>query len=128
MRFFYTIKRKWRIGMELGVRMTFTDYLDDISDRYAPGDILNDGTEEGVFAEILSNRSQNAEELTDGAMTTENYGESRLRGEVEHDDWYMFAVVTGGFVLKGRNTFYKSKYKSLTSSKKRKQRKQRAKF
>jgi len=128
MGFFYTVERKYRIGMEFGVRMTFTDYLDDISDRYAPGEILNDGTADGELAEILSNRSQNAEVLTDGAMTEENYGKTRLRGDVNNNDWYFFTVITAGRVIRGRNTFYKSKYKSLTGSKRRKQRKQRAKF
>ena len=125
--FYYTVKRYWRFGIEAGVRMTFTDYLDDISTRYAPGDVLNDGTENGAYAEILSNRSQNAEELTGGLFSSENYGETRLRGEPDNNDWYMFAVVTGGYVIRGKNTFYKAKYKKLSSAK-RKQRKQRAKF
>lgn len=127
MGFYYTFERNWRFGIEAGVRMTFTDYLDDISTRYAPEGILNDGTENGTYADILSDRSQNAYELTDGAMTSANYGKGRIRGEPGNNDWYMFAVATGGYVIRGRNTFYKSKYKKLSSAK-RKQRKQRAKF
>src|SRR5690606_4458195 len=32
--FYYTIDRKYRLGLELGWRTTFTDYIDDISDKY----------------------------------------------------------------------------------------------
>src|SRR6185295_10199877 len=32
--FKYTIDRKWGLGLELGLRKTFTDYIDDVSTTY----------------------------------------------------------------------------------------------
>ncbi|HIA13207.1 MAG TPA: hypothetical protein EYN69_14245, partial [Flavobacteriales bacterium] len=55
--FYYTFKRKWRLGWELGTRWTFTDYLDDVSTRYVDPALLQDGTPTGDMAAALSNRT-----------------------------------------------------------------------
>ena len=121
--FHYTFKRKWRIGWELGVRKTFTDYLDDVSTRFVDPDLLDDGTPEGAMAAALSNRSQDAEDMTEGELTAFNYRPGTIRGNPEKKDWYMFTVVTVGYVVRGKGSFYKQKYQLLTGSKKRKKRK-----
>jgi hypothetical protein len=70
------------IGVEVGVRKTYTDYLDDVSTTYP-----NAGTllaTNGPIAVLLSNRSLNSA------------GESiqgRQRGNPNNNDYYMF----GGF-------------------------------
>jgi len=114
----YTIKRKWRIGVEATARKTFTDYLDDVGDRYVDASVLDDGTEEGAMAVALSNRSGN----------NLNYGGSRIRGNPDKKDWYMDLVLTAGYVVRGKSNFYRSKYKFITGAKKRRKRKTRAKF
>jgi len=124
--FYYTFKRKWRIGWELGVRMTFTDYLDDISTRYVDPALLDDGTPTGAAAAALSDNT-NLDLAAKNGITVSTTGGS-VRGNPEQNDWYMFTAVTIGYVVKGKGNFYKQKYKLLTGKTKRKKRKTRAKF
>jgi hypothetical protein len=66
-----------RIGLnfEIGIRKTFTDYLDDVGgDSYVDPDVL--AAENGPLAAELSNRSGS------------RYGK---RGNAATKDWYMFA-------------------------------------
>ncbi len=127
----WTIQRKWRFGWEAGLRMTFTDYLDDASTRY-PKDpsIFDDGTEEGQLAKALSNRTPaNLYLITDDGkiLTSDQYGSGALRGEPKHDDMYMFVGINAGYVVRGKGNFYRMQYKFRTGVKKRKRR-TRAKF
>lgn len=72
----YAINDTWNLGVELGFRKTFTDYLDDVSGRYEDEAIL--ATNNGELAAALANRS--GEAVTAGA----------LRGNPENKDWYIF--------------------------------------
>ena len=126
-----TIKRTWRFGFEVGYRKTFTDYLDDASTRY-PKDpsIFDDGTEEGVKAKDLSNRTPADLYLVtnDGkTLTSEYYGSGAIRGEPKNKDVFMYTVISAGYVVRGKGNFYRSQYRFRTGVKKRK-RKTRAKF
>lgn len=128
----YTVSRKWKFGFELNYRQTFSDYLDDVSAVYVDPKTLADPT-----AVALSNRRG---ELTDPSLPkVENYGyqynditktwEAQKRGDAKQDDTYLTATFTVGYVLKGKNSFYKSKYGSVTKGKRKfKKRRGRAKF
>ena len=74
------------IGWEIGARKTFTDYLDDVSGRYADR------------ATLLSARGPKAVELAfrtgeikSGAVYPT---EGTIRGGARYDDWYYFSGVT----------------------------------
>jgi hypothetical protein len=73
---------KWMtLNLEIGLRKTFTDYLDDVhSDSYADPSVLLE--ENGVSSAALSNQS------LDGSK----YGK---RGTASSKDWYVFS----GFML-----------------------------
>lgn len=70
-----TLKKRWAVSFEYGIRKTFTDYLDDVSGNYVSSEILR--TENGPLAATLANRSLNTE-------TTIN------RGNPNNKDWYVF--------------------------------------
>jgi hypothetical protein len=53
--FKYAFRPMWALGVEVGVRRTFTDYLDDVSGIYPSGFSNGDGTSQ--LAENLSDRS-----------------------------------------------------------------------
>lgn len=72
----YAINDKWTLGAELGLRKTFTDYLDDVSTRYVDGDIL--AAANGELAAALANRS--GEDIPGGSQ----------RGNPDNLDWYVF--------------------------------------
>ena len=77
------INEQWTIGIELGPRRTFTDYLDDISgQQLVYGDVLQNGD----LAAFLSNP------LLDPEKTPLDYNYKRGG---ENIDWYL----TGGITL-----------------------------
>lgn len=84
----YAINDHINIGLEIGFRKTFTDYLDDVSGAYVPYDVLR--ANNGELAAALGNR-------TGEFLGTEpvDVQEGALRGNPGRDDWYMM----GGFTL-----------------------------
>ncbi len=136
----YTINRHYRFGFELGYRHSFTDYLDDISSTY-PTEIFEN--EKGAIGQPyatdranLSNRNVELAQSGNSKINPANYGwdkefnGSKLnkRGDDTHNDTYLTATVSFSYVIKGKNKFYKQKYKSLSQRRKVVKRKTRAKF
>ena len=78
------------INFEWGLRKTFTDYLDDVSGKYADPFLL--GSEKGPVAVGLADKSLKPE-------TGGNTG--RGRGNSYNKDWYSFAGVIITFKLRG---------------------------
>jgi hypothetical protein len=73
---------KWAaLGFEVGLRRTFTDYLDDVSTTYVNPVIL--AQEKGQIAAFLSDRSLYNEDNTDFQ-----------RGNALNNDWFVFSGVT----------------------------------
>jgi hypothetical protein len=135
--FSYTINRHHRIGFELGWRMVFSDYLDDVSSNYIDPKDMNE------TARALQNRNGELYDATGNytgiytQINSSNYGFSedvnsnnRLnkRGDPSNNDNYLTAMVSYSYVMKGKNKFYKAKYKSLSQRRKVVKRKTRAKF
>lgn len=119
---FFTIEKRHRIGWEFNWRTTFTDYLDDVSTVYAdPADLTS------AEAIALANRRN---ELGDkaGVPAVTNYAPGAKRGDPTHNDSYLSTSVYYSYVLRGRSSFYRSKYGSIFKHKKYKKRKIRAKF
>ena len=80
----YNISEKIRLALEVGLRKTFTDYLDDVSGNYAdPMDLLNN---KGQLAYDLSYRG---DELPGGDPTYPTKGDTR--GGSKYKDYYYFS-------------------------------------
>jgi hypothetical protein len=136
----YTINRHYRFGFEFGFRQTFTDYLDDVSSKYAKEVFQDENVPVGVpYNSVRANLSNRNVELTESQsskVNPTNYGWSKefngdllnKRGDDTHNDNYLTATISFSYVLKGKNSFYKQKYKSLTQRRKVVKRKTRAKF
>lgn len=121
----YTFNRKHRVGLEVGFRKTFTDYLDDISTVYADSAAI--GTDLGIK---LANRRPEVTGTRDQTVAVgQQYFPGEKRGTAKTDDYYIMANLNYSFVIKGRSSFYKSKYNYLTGAKRKfKRKKVRAKF
>ncbi len=76
----YNISKVMTIGIEWGMRLTFTDYLDDVSGTYYDNMTLH--VERGELVAKLADRSDVLHEAGTG------------RGNVTTKDWYSFAGVT----------------------------------
>lgn len=109
--FYFTQKKKYRFGCEMGWRMTFTDYLDDVSNVYIDPSEL--GSQEAID---LANRRP---ELGDDPSVPReaNYEPGSKRGDPTHNDTYFYMMFTYSYVLKGRNTFYTQNYNWLFGKK-----------
>lgn len=83
------ISKLFSVGLEWGMRYTFTDYLDDVSGVYADPDIVLQ--ESGETAAALSDRSISGTNNVD-----------RQRGNSKTNDWYSFAFLTFSYKIPGR--------------------------
>lgn len=81
--FKYSMGQGWNLGVEVGQRKTFTDYLDDVSGFYA-----NDPQNMTELERRMSYRAEGY----DGSV--ENYPAGGRRSNPDTDDWYIFTGVT----------------------------------
>lgn len=82
--FKYSFHPRWAIGLETGVRRTFTDYLDDVSTVYPPYLANGDGTSEA--ARRLYDRSGEIGEVIGKP--------GKQRGFTEKKDFYLFTGIS----------------------------------
>lgn len=119
--FYVTMDKKHRIGWEINWRTTFTDYLDDISTVYADPKTLS--SEE---ARALANRRG---EIGGADLPhANNYEPGNKRGDPSHKDSYISTSFSYSYVLRGKSSFYRSRYGSVFKGNSGKRRKVRAKF
>jgi len=76
----YAFNDAWNVGLEGGIRITFTDYIDDVSLTY-PGREL-----------LLENGGEIAADLSDRSLDGVEAG--RVRGNADVNDYYFFAGIT----------------------------------
>lgn len=127
--FHFTYRKKHRFGWELNWRTTFTDYLDDISQGWG------DPSQMTATGAALSNRTPELDpgKFSDGFL--DNYGYNpitnpgNIRGDPTHNDSYLTMNFSYSRVIRGKSSFYRSRYGSFFKKKGRgKMRKIRAKF
>lgn len=94
--FKYTLDRRWGIGLEYGLRKTFTDYIDDVSKTYYDNAIL--ATQKGYEAAALADRSDG----TYAYITAPG----QQRGDPRDLDSYMFAVININYKLRTGHSVY----------------------
>lgn len=92
----YTIIPGVRIALEVGIRKTFTDYLDDVSGNYPdPNELLAAKGQEAV------NLSYREDELPNGDLNFPQKGITR--GSPKYKDYYYFTGIHLTFLLPGSN-------------------------
>ncbi|MDZ4839160.1 MAG: DUF6089 family protein [Bacteroidota bacterium] len=84
--FKYSLGNYWNIGIEIGQRKTFTDYLDDVSDKYGDYDKIK--AQRGQQAADLSDRSREV----DPKFITNKGGQQK--GDPKQLDMYVFGGIT----------------------------------
>jgi hypothetical protein len=114
--FYFTVKRNIRLGMEIGYRASFTDYIDDVSTTYAAPENL-------PFAEsiLLANRTQERRAI-EGDEKFPNagfYQQGSRRGNPNSNDGYMLAQFSVSYAIRGRSNFYKARYNSVINKRRK---------
>lgn len=117
----FTLEKRHRIGWEFNWRTTFTDYLDDVSTVYADPSMLS-----SELAIDLANRRD--ELIGANYPDPKNYAPGSKRGDPSHNDSYLTTSIYYSYVIRGKSSFYRSKYGSVFKRSKYKKRKIRAKF
>ncbi|HNQ61116.1 MAG TPA: outer membrane beta-barrel protein [Bacteroidia bacterium] len=87
--FKYTIDNTWGVGLEIGIRKTFTDYIDDVSTTYFDFENYPDAN---PLAAALSDRSNQSNPNITAAR--------EQRGDPRDKDSYMFAIFSINYKLK----------------------------
>jgi hypothetical protein len=92
----YYFNRRWGVGLEFGVRKTFTDYIDDVSKTYYDNEAI--AQKYGEVAAALADKSLGLSEV----QTLEG----QQRGDPRDNDAYMFAFISLNYKLRtGRTNF-----------------------
>ena len=87
--FKYTVGQQWGVGLELGIRKTFTDYIDDVSTTYF--DFNSYPGQFNPLALILADRSDKTKPY--------NTLPGSQRGDNRKSDTYMFAIFSVNYKL-----------------------------
>ncbi|MFN4234117.1 MAG: DUF6089 family protein [Bacteroidia bacterium] len=98
----YAVNRDWKIGLEVGMRKTFTDYLDDVSGNYYDNKVILQ--ERGIVAATLADPSKGvfADAQYDPATGRTRAG--LQRGDPKDKDSYGFVTITASYRLKKRGS------------------------
>lgn len=105
----FTFDKKIKLGIEFGYRFTFTDYLDDISTRYAEESEL-------PFQESiqLANRSDQAYARGEANLPPRaNFIPGSIRGNPETNDGYFIGQISLSYNIASKNSFTKARYNSV---------------
>lgn len=98
------LSKTFSVGLEWGMRYTFTDYLDDVSTTYADIDVIQ--AERGDIANVLSNRSMMRDPVSGEfvPLTDQQRQEfaGRQRGNSTTNDWYSFVLISVSMNIKAR--------------------------
>jgi len=93
----HAFNEHWSFGLELGLRKTFTDYIDDVSTTYVAPELLR--ATHGQISAELSNRTD--EVLDEGR----DYDSRDSRGDPTVSDWYHFAGITFTYTIVPGNCY-----------------------
>lgn len=106
------IDQRWTVSAEIGHRVTFTDYMDDVSTTYvSQDDFINAyGTTQGQMIYELSNRSG---ELDPDGNYSSITAEGQFRGNPKGNDSYLCGSIGVSFRFGKKNpdSFFRPKVK-----------------
>ncbi|MGV6860134.1 MAG: DUF6089 family protein [Putridiphycobacter sp.] len=107
--FYFTYKRQHRFGFEMSWNMTFTDYLDDVSQEYVSPDQMSSDP----MAAVLANRNPELGSYDNMYPAPANYGffttaYTNRRGDPTDKDNFMMISISYSYVIRTKNSFSRS--------------------
>ncbi|MFH2141416.1 MAG: hypothetical protein ABIJ97_03265 [Bacteroidota bacterium] len=87
--FKYGLDRKWSLGLEIGIRKTFSDYVDDVSTTYFNNNII--ASENGDVAAYFADPSLGR--FDTDPVNDSWTGPNTQRGDAKDKDTYMFIIL-----------------------------------
>jgi hypothetical protein len=114
---YFTYMKKWRIGWEYSWRMTFTDYLDDISGSIPDRKVVTAANPEDfqllssyLYHSFDEGYVESSETNPTNIPGTNFSTKGSPRGNPLNNDNYMTFQLYVGKVIRSKSNFYKSKY------------------
>ena len=104
--FKFALTDKWSVGIEYGIRITFTDYIDDVSKTYFDPALLLQ--EKGPIAVHFANPSPTANNPSSSYYVSTLPAQER--GDPTHKDSYMLAIISFYYKIP-RGAFTLPKYR-----------------
>jgi hypothetical protein len=95
--FKYALNKDWSIGIEYGMRKTFTDYVDDVSKTYFDNDYLNQ-VKGSTAAHFANPTNLSLTSIGGDPIKTTAAGEQR--GDPKDKDAYMFGFISFYYKIK----------------------------
>ncbi len=99
----YFFNRRWGVGLEFGIRKTFTDYIDDVSKTYYENQAISSasGPNAAILADPSITRNDGINDLEEKAQIT-----GQQRGDASDKDAFMFATFSIHYKLRtGKTNF-----------------------
>ena len=96
----YAVNRRWNVGLEYGLRLTITDYIDDVSTVYVDPALLTASLDAQTAALAIYFAQPGGYDITaaeNGGVDPTGIGQQR--GESKYNDAYMFMCVTVNYKL-----------------------------
>lgn len=94
----YKINKSFDVAFEIGIRKTFTDYLDDVSTNYVASRSLLASANAQYFGWDITG---GASKGVDGTWNEDTQG-GYMRGKSDEDDWYIKTGFTLNYILAPR--------------------------
>lgn len=99
--FRFDVNREWTVGLELAHRITFTDYLDDVSTVYYDNEAISENR--GELAAYFADPSLGYFIDDDGTQKPlESTKAGEQRGDSQDNDAYLFATFTATYKINQR--------------------------
>jgi len=100
--FSFNISDNFQVGIEVAPRMTFTDYLDDVSSAYVDPAVLIE--ERGEVSALVANRTWEV-------ITHDNSIEidGKQRGNASNNDWYLYTGIHFGYLISNKKVTKKQR-------------------
>lgn len=91
---------RWTMGMEIGIRKTFTDYLDDVSKTF-----VDEATLRAAMGQRSVDFAYRGDEVSSksGVAPGTYPVDGAIRGSDKHTDWYVFSGLTLTYRFGGSN-------------------------
>lgn len=100
----YMIDKQWSVSLDMSLRYTLSDYIDDVSTSYYRPDVIE--ANYGTTAAALSDRSVDPSLGYTGAVPMGDGSYNYLqRGNPKYNDAYMFAIISVHYRFKKGQTF-----------------------
>ncbi|MBC7863831.1 MAG: outer membrane beta-barrel protein [Bacteroidia bacterium] len=121
--FHFTVKKRHRIGWDLNWRTTFTDYIDDVKGNYAdPATLSPEAAALANRTDVVAANAFQPGFANNFGVFTNSSGEKvfNKRGDPTHNDSFLSMSVSYSYVIRGKSSFYKSRYGSFFKKRGRK--------